>query len=192
VTAPLDTFRAPWATSVRVVSLAGTLLLGGITALQGIGIPAPPSLVWPYRVVLVLPAAILLGCALATVRGYELAPGLLRVRRLLWTTEVALDGLERAWASPEAMRRSWRLFGNGGLFSITGIFRNARLGTYRAYAMDPKRAVVIELAQRKLVVTPESPEAFLAALERSSPGVRIESPTDTAKGASRPSRRTIR
>lgn len=96
MTGDRTSFRAPWATSVRVVSLAGTLLLGGITSLQAIGIPAPPPAVWPLRVVLVLPAAILLGCALSTVRGYELAPRLLRVRRLLWTTEVALDGLERA------------------------------------------------------------------------------------------------
>lgn len=166
-------FRAPWATSVRVVSLVGTLLLGGISGLQAVGIPAPPAAGWALRMVLALPALILLGCALATVRGYELSPRLLRVRRLLGSTEIALDGLERAWASPEAMKRSLRLFGNGGLFSITGIFRNARLGTYRAYAMDPKRAVVLELPGRPVVVTPDDPAAFLRELERSCPGVAI-------------------
>jgi len=176
-----SSFRAPWSALVRVVSLAGTLLLGGITAVQFVMLPSPPPVAWGLRWTLALPAAILVGCALFTVRGYELAPRRLRVRRLLWSTEIPLEDLRRAWASPEAMRGSWRLFGNGGLFSITGLFRNARLGTYRAWATDRTRAVVLELPRRPVVVTPDSPEAFLRALERCCPGVEL----GPATGASR-------
>ncbi|MCB1008808.1 MAG: hypothetical protein KDB94_07920 [Acidobacteria bacterium] len=164
-------FRAPWSAVVRILSIAGTLLLGGISAFQLVALPSPPAVAWALRWALALPAVILVGSALFTVRGYELAPRRLRVRRLLWSTEVPLEGLRRAWASPEAMSGSWRLFGNGGLFSITGLFRNARLGTYRAYAMDRRRAVVLELPRRPVVVTPDSPEAFLRELERCCPGV---------------------
>lgn len=164
-------FRAPWSATVRIVSIVGTLLLGAIGAFQLVALPSPPPVAWALRWTLALPAAILVGSALFTVRGYELGPRRLRVRRLIWSTEVPLEGLRRAWASPEAMSGSWRLFGNGGLFSITGLFRNARLGTYRAFAMDRKRAVVLELPRRPVVVTPDSPEAFLLEVERSCPGV---------------------
>jgi hypothetical protein len=68
-------------------------------------------------------------------------------------------------ADPEAMRRSLRLFGNGGMFGFTGWLRNRRLGVYRAFATDPARAVVLTLGQRKIVITPADPAAFVRALE---------------------------
>jgi hypothetical protein len=105
------------------------------------------------------------GALLFMVRGYQLEPGVLLVRRLLWATHVPLAGFERAWHDPEAMRGSLRLFGNSGLFSITGVFRSKPLGTYRAFVTNPAQAVVIRLASRAVVVSPAEPRAFIAALE---------------------------
>jgi len=71
------------------------------------------------------------------------------------------------------MKGSLRLFGNGGLFSSSGLFWNRRLGRYRAFATDPGNAVVLEFPDRTLVVTPESPSGFLAALKLYRPYARI-------------------
>ena len=63
------------------------------------------------------------------------------------------------------MARSIRVFGNGGLFAVTGIYRNRKLGTYRAYVTDRKLSVVLRTrAGKSIVVSPERPEAFLATL----------------------------
>jgi hypothetical protein len=78
---------------------------------------------------------------------------------------VPIDGLQQAWHDPKLMQRSMRLFGNSGLFSITGLFRNAALGNYRAFVTDPARAVAIRLASRVIVVSPADPAALVAALE---------------------------
>jgi hypothetical protein len=100
------------------------------------------------------------GTALLTVRGYRLDGRQLLVDRLLWSTRIPLEGLQATEIVPDAMRRSIRLWGNGGLFAFTGWFRNRRLGTYRAFATDPARAVVLYFSNRRIVVTPEDPQRF--------------------------------
>jgi len=78
---------------------------------------------------------------------------------------VPLAGLQSATFTPDVMRRSLRLFGNGGMFSITGWYRNSALGTYRAFVTDLKNTVVLRFAtQKTIVVSPENPEAFAAEL----------------------------
>jgi hypothetical protein len=159
--------------TVRAVTLGCVLLLGGIAALEAAFLPQDLLGGWPWALGVGLPLAILLLAALFAIRGYVVEPGSLRVRRLLWDTVVPLDGLRRAWAAPDAMSGSWRLFGNGGLFVLAGLYRNRRLGTYRVLATDPRRAVVLEFDRRPLVVTPEAPAAFLAQLARCAPWASI-------------------
>ncbi|MCZ7563317.1 MAG: PH domain-containing protein [Burkholderiales bacterium] len=111
--------------------------------------------------------------ALFTIRGYRLDAAGLHVERLLWADRIALDTLRGAWADHQATAKSLRLFGNSGFFCIAGLFSNRKLGRYRAFATDPQRAVVLDLATRKVVVTPDDPQAFLAALRNRCPQVEI-------------------
>lgn len=69
------------------------------------------------------------------------------------------------------MRRSIRIFGNGGLFGITGIYRNKTLGIYRAYVTDPKQSVVLQMTSRVVVISPAYPRAFLGDLHSMLPAV---------------------
>jgi hypothetical protein len=104
------------------------------------------------------------------VRGYTITPTELEIARVGWTTRWPLDGLRSAEVARGVMARSLRTFGNGGLFSITGRFRNARLGAYRAYVTDTERTVVLRFPSLTLVVSPDDPEAFSRALgERQLP-----------------------
>lgn len=161
--------RAPWSASLWVVSLLSVAILllvcGSIAAL----VPAWPWAGLPLVLGIFLPLVILLGSALFIVRGYELDSTELRIQRLVWVTTIPLAGLERAWRDPTSLFRSLRLFGNGGLFSISGLFWNRNLGRYRAFATHPKRAVVLGLGHRKVVVTPEDPERFLRELRELHP-----------------------
>ena len=173
---PPSTFTAPWGTFVRSVSAGATVLLAGIAVLEARVIPRDLLGGWPWWLGVSLPAAILLISLLFVVRGYSLGAGVLYIQRLLWQTELPLESLQAAWASPDAMSGSLRLFGNGGLYSLTGLFRNSRLGNYRAFATDPKRAVVLELERRKVVVTPDSPVDFLRQLQLVCPRATVSQP----------------
>ena len=58
------------------------------------------------------------------------------------------------------MARSFRTFGNGGLFAITGRYRKRALGAYHAYVTDSDRTVVLRFPSLTLVVSPDDPESF--------------------------------
>jgi hypothetical protein len=110
----------------------------------------------------VLPVSILVLAPFFAIRGYLLTEEALCVLRPGWRARIPLDDLVSVDADPDAMARSIRTFGNGGLFCIAGAFRNQRLGSYRAFATDPKRAVVLRFPSRTVVVTPERPADLVA------------------------------
>jgi len=61
----------------------------------------------------------------------------------------------------DSFKGSLRLFGNGGIFSFTGLFWKRGLGLYRAFATDPGRAVILKFRKRTVVITPADPLRFI-------------------------------
>lgn len=147
-------FSAPWCKTLWAMSAVATAILLGVAAMP------VPGFGWLRA----LPLAILF-CALPfVVRGYTVADHVLLVRRLWWSTRVELKGLRSAQFDPEALKGSIKTCGNGGLFSFTGWFWSRRLGSYRMYVTDLSRPVVLTFADRRIVVSPDSPEAFAREL----------------------------
>jgi hypothetical protein len=96
------------------------------------------------------------------VSGYVLTEHTLEIRRFGWTTTIPLDGLVKASGDVELLRGSLRVFGNGGLFSITGWFWNRRVGLYRAFATDLSRVVFLKFRDRRpVLITPHDTQHFL-------------------------------
>ena len=156
----LARFAAPWGSSLKRMTAATALILTGI-ALIGIFSGPAGSTIWLCAMV-VLPVAMLSVSAFFAIRGYALASETLIVERPGWRSKIDLSGLVSAEVDPGAMDASIRTFGNGGMFCIAGAFHNKKLGSYRAFATDPKRAVVLRFPERIVVVTPDNPEAFVA------------------------------
>jgi len=156
-------FRAPWSLSLILISVLGT----GVCLAASVGVWLPswhqhhsPAYGW----VGLLPLLIIVSCAPFTIRGYTITDTAVLVHRLFWATRLPRAGLLSAYFEPKAMRWSIRTFGNGGMFSYTGYFRNRALGAYRAYVTDPKRTVVLCYADRTIVISPERPEEFTREL----------------------------
>jgi len=148
-------FGAPWARSLAVASAVFVTVSG--------------LLMWRMVTIGSEGGAVILGVVvsiplLLMIRRYEVAPGELRIRRLLWDTRWPLAGLSAATADPEAMKQSLRTWGNGGLFAVSGHFVNTALGRYRAFVTDPARAVVLRLPLGVVVVSPDRPQEFIAAV----------------------------
>jgi hypothetical protein len=121
----------------------------------------PQVLVWQVAMVGV-PLVVLLGALPFMVRGYLLTERHIEVQRLGWNTVLPLSGLVAVTGEPEGMSGSVRLFGNGGLFAISGWFWNRRIGRFRAYATDPGRTVLLRYRDgRKVVVTPHDVQHFI-------------------------------
>ena len=149
-------FRAPWGRELTALTIVGVALIAGAAAYAW----------WMGGAVVATLLLAPLAAALALmVRGYELAPGELRIRRLWWDTRWPLDGAVSARVQPGVMARSWRIWGNGGLFAISGHFSNAALGRYRAFVTDFTRTVVVKTPHGTIVVSPDRPAVFVAAVE---------------------------
>jgi hypothetical protein len=158
-------FKAPWALSVKIVTPAVCGILVGAALIGTTGLSDRVS--WFVRcLAIAAPLLVLITTLLFLVRGYLLQERTLFVERLGWCTRVDLTALRSAVADPNAMRGSLRLFASGGLFGFFGVFRNRALGIYRAYATDPRRAVVLKLSGRTVVVTPDDPAAFVDEVRR--------------------------
>jgi hypothetical protein len=153
-------FGAPWGRELKVITACGVLVMG---------VPIVVQLWHGLFVVSSLLLLLLLVIVSLCVRGYELAPGELRVRRLFWSTIWPLDSSTRARVRPFAMNGSWRTWGNGGLFAISGHFSGSGLGRYRAFVTDPARTVVLETRRGIVVVSPDRPDEFVAAVTRTEP-----------------------
>jgi len=155
----MKTFEAKWGLALILISAFATVLCLAVAAFAAMRIVGhgDRGLIW----VCVLPLAVVVGCALFTVRGYILTPGAIYIQRLLWATRLPTDGLQSVSFEPHAMRWSIRTFGNGGLFAFTGKFWNRRLGSFRAFVTDLNRTVVLRFPHRTVVLSPSVPEEFV-------------------------------
>lgn len=156
-----NTFKAPWGRTLCWVSLFASLII--VAAMVPMFWKIKPE---ALRWMMALPALILAGAALFIIRNYTIQPNGLAIRRLLWTTQISLSGLQSAELMPDAMRSSLRLFGNGGLFSITGWYRNGALGNYRAFVTDLTKTVVLRFSTKTIVVSPQNPEQFISEISQ--------------------------
>lgn len=145
-------FKAPWGTKLWVMT-AGVLaiLVVALVTVKG----------WAALLLVAI-----VGLALVfAVRGYSVLDGQLLIHRLGWATRFDLADLTSVEFSPGATIGSIRTMGIGGLFGFVGHFRNEILGSYRAYATDEENTVILDFSGEKIVVTPDSPVEFVAAVE---------------------------
>jgi len=157
-------FRAPWGTTtIAVTGLTCILFVGIVLLALWIGQRVNTSVM---VLLVVLPVAVLLVAAIFSVRGYAIAGQTLQIQRLGWITSISLTELQSAEVIPSAMRNSLRTWGNGGLFGFVGRFRNAELGPYQAFATDLERTVVLTFPTRKIVLSPENPDEFVASVSQ--------------------------
>jgi hypothetical protein len=158
-------FTSSWSKSLIVASTFATLVCLGVTYAMWT-LPMDASLE-PLRFWLgLLPSAVILVCALFTVRGYSITNDTLLIDRLFWKTRVSLRELRSVKFDPTATHRSIRTFGNGGFFSFTGYFRNKDLGSYRAFMTDRRRAVVLRFPSSVIVISPDQPEDFVNTISQ--------------------------
>ncbi|MGH8178782.1 MAG: PH domain-containing protein [Steroidobacter sp.] len=156
--APIE-FQAPWSKTLRVATVFSVAMLAIMFCAGLFTLPHAP---WFVSALLIgTPLVMLAGALPFMVRGYVLTEDAILVRRLGWETRLPLAQLKSVSGDVEAMRRSIRVFGNGGLFSFTGEFWSRRLGRYRALATDFDRAIVLRYPKRTIVITPHDPQHFI-------------------------------
>jgi hypothetical protein len=128
---------APWPTGLKLISALGTLIIAGAGYAAYRAIPTPSGFTHYFGlgIAMVFPATLVLSLLFA-VSGYAVDGNNLYIQRPLWHTRFPLEGLSRFWLEPTACKGSLRIFGNGGLYSFTGLYWSPKLGRYRLFATD--------------------------------------------------------
>jgi hypothetical protein len=158
-------FSAPWSVSLKVLTVF-TCILPLATTAVGVALLPENAPALARAVLVIIPPALLIASLPFAILGYVLRDGELVIERLGWCNRINLKSVVSATVDPDAMRGSIRIFGSGGLFGFFGWFRNGRLGVYHAYCTDLKRNVVLKLADRTIVISPDDPNRFTQELTR--------------------------
>lgn len=146
-------FRAPWSRKVKLMTAVVVIIIGGTYVISPLWASLPV-------------VGVLLGCFVFMIRGYSVTEDEILIHRLGWATRFDLQALHDVYAGPGSTVGSVRTFGVGGLFGYLGWFRNATLGSYRAYATNEANTVVLEFDGKTVVVTPDAPADFVEAVHR--------------------------
>ena len=103
-------------------------------------------------------------------RGYRVAEHAIAVRRLIGGVRIPLDDVrEVRTGTADDFAGCIRLWGSGGLFGYYGVFRTSKLGKCTWYVTSRRKSVVVITGAKTVVLSPDAPERFVAAIRASVP-----------------------
>lgn len=163
-------YAAPWGVRTRRMTLFSVSIILIFPLFAWWQTPASEPL--SLRIVLLLiPVVLLGGTYLFSVRSYSLTEQAVLINRLIGPVRLPTAEIEAIEKMPYATDLSIRVMGNGGMFGFNGRFRNNILGPYRAHVTDPANCVVLRLKNKNpIVISPENPGRFVAAVEKRRAG----------------------
>ncbi|PWU18821.1 MAG: hypothetical protein C5B50_08105 [Verrucomicrobia bacterium] len=111
---------------------------------------------------------LLVGSTNFRIRRYEVDANRLTVRLGLSAKVFSLQNLEEARVETRPFAGSIRVMGIGGLWSNYGLFSSQRWGKFHAYASDTSVGVLLIWPNKKVLVTPADPLAFIESVKSTS------------------------
>jgi transcriptional regulator with XRE-family HTH domain len=99
------------------------------------------------------------------ITGYALKNGKLLVHHLGWAKKYDLAHITGISICPQAS------LGSGPVtvyFHFSDVFHSKQMGYFRNYVTDIDKAVLVEFGKKKIVVTPDDPNAFIAAVRENA------------------------
>ena len=154
-------FAAPMCRDVKAMTRFFPLIFGGNALVPFLmRFPLPT---WTLVLSATFQIGIVAYLASYKILAYIVTDDSLIIRYLGRPVTIPLASLASATVDPEVLPLPIR---RGIAFSIMGVRQSSKWGTYRAYASDPSRAVVLSFADRRIVVTPDRPEEFAELLTR--------------------------
>ena len=99
--------------------------------------------------------------------SYVLTPEQLIIHRLISNVKINRTEIKSVEQIDKTrLRLTIRIFGVGGLFGYFGKFLNTKLGSTTWYATRRDKAVLITTVNnKKIVITPDNPEEFVASFK---------------------------
>ncbi len=166
-------FGARWDRSLRWTTWLAVLILAGVAFAAFHSTRTVPA-AWPFALLVCAIIAATAGSSwLLAPTGYELRPAALTVLRRLLPVSVPLEQIRAVDRLADgALAWAFRVWGNGGMFGWYGRFWNRSLGPFRLYATRRTNLVRIDTDRELFVLSPDDPDAFVAAVLQRAHGAR--------------------
>jgi hypothetical protein len=149
--------KAEVATASSIVNVASIVFVA-VTAIMIVLFLVFRDKMWLMLVALVL-VLIVAWTYLRAPVGYELRDDTLIVRLRAGTK--TFGPVARYGPVSEPVSFAVRLWGNGGLFAVTGHYRNKKYGHFQAYVTNLESLVLVETRDgKKIVISPSNPDAW--------------------------------
>jgi len=155
-------FEARLGGVARWMTIAACLALGAMMVVGTIELVRDPAFGRPWLMI-GLPAVVLATCWAWRPIGYAIDEGGIHVLRPIGRKRIAAVDAE-AVPGDGALAFALRLFGNGGVFGITGWFRIRGHGTCRAWVTDTSMMVMLHSEGRTVLVSPLDRERFMRSV----------------------------
>jgi len=101
--------------------------------------------------------------------SFSIKKGKLVVQHFIFATRYDLSALTNIEPRPDAMMGAMPL--SFPIIVSSAWYRSALLGTFRAFVNDEANIVLMEFGKKKILVSPDDPAAFVAAIQESVQGV---------------------
>lgn len=113
---------------------------------------------------------IVLGLLLSTYfwhpKSYEVTEGGIVIKRPIGSKLIGFSRIKQVnRVKNDDLGFVFRLFGNGGLFGFTGLFKSRFYGDLTFYATQQRNYVIVETDLKKYVLTPDEPLKFVKSVE---------------------------
>ena len=155
-------YKATWGILLKIISIISTILLISLPIFSLFYQPDKGNIYLWYITMIVLPLSLIIIALPFIVLGYSVKGNKLLIHRLGWGNSFDLTNLTTATKQPKVMRRAIRIFGNGGLYSFTGKYREKNIGEYSAYITNFSNCIILEFSNnKKIAISPENGTKFL-------------------------------
>ncbi len=159
-------FKTSLDNTAIVVTLLITVLFAFIVGIEYYVAASSEGALYPVAATAVI--LLLIYCLAFAYRpaGYKITADALIICRLIANVHIERAAIQSiAIIDKKQLNTCVRTFGVGGLFGYYGSFANFKIGGMTWYATRRDKAVLITIANnKKIVVTPDDPEAFINAL----------------------------
>jgi hypothetical protein len=156
-------FSVRWGNTLKMVTIFVLAICVGIPVTGFNRLVTEGADTWSV-IVLFIPILAALGSMFFAIRGYVITDSQIIINHIGWKRTFEIAKLTQATFEPQVTAGSIRVWGNGGLFSFSGYFRNSVLGSYRAYMTNAADAVVLRFGEDTVVISPADPVGFVEAL----------------------------
>jgi hypothetical protein len=121
-------------------------------------------MILPYTIV-VIELSYLAWMASGTIKGYAVSSTGIELYTFRGRVPLISSSLKNVAIDPVALNNALRVWGTGGMFRLSGIFKTKTYGLAEVFVSNAKKSVILQSAQGNFIVSPDSPEEFKSSVK---------------------------